>query len=173
MKTLFSLLFLIITMGCSSVSYKKTAKDVDLQKFMGTWNVQAGRFTFLERDVHNGKEIYTWNEKEQRIDIEFTYNKGSLDGDVKSVPQKGWVHNKKTNAHWKVSPFWPLKFDYLIIYLSEDKNWTAIGVPSQSYLWVMSREKNPTREKVDEVLETVKKLGYDTSSIEYVEHSKN
>jgi apolipoprotein D and lipocalin family protein len=166
-------LFLLLLIGCSSVSYKKTAESVDLQDFMGTWNVQAGRFTIFERGVHNGVEIYTWNEKEQRIDIEFTYNKGALDGEKKSVPQKGWVHNKQTNAHWKISPFWPLKFDYLVIYLSEDKKWTAIGVPSESYLWIMSRDKNPSRQEVDEVLNKVKNLGYNTSEIKYVEHSKN
>jgi len=166
-------LFLLLLIGCTSVSYKKTAKDVDLQSFMGTWNVQAGRFTIFERDVYNGVETYKWNEKEQRIDIEFNYNKGALDGEEKSYPQKGWVHNKETNAHWKISPFWPLKFDYLIIYLSEDKRWTAIGVPSESYLWIMSRDKNPTRQEVDEVLNKVKNLGYNNSEIVYVEHSKD
>lgn len=165
--------FLFLIIGCANLSYKNTTKNINIENFMGTWNVQAGRFTFLENDVYNSVETYKWNEKEKRIDIEFTYNKGSLNGEKKSYPQKGWIYNSKTNAHWKISPFWPLKFDYLIIHLSDDKKWTAIGVPNQKYLWIMSRDKNPTLKDVNNVLEEVKSLGYDTLNIEYVEHSKN
>ena len=31
---------------------------------------------------------------------------------VKTIPQTGIIVDKDSNAHWKVSPFWPLKFDF-------------------------------------------------------------
>jgi apolipoprotein D and lipocalin family protein len=162
---LLILLTLSFTAACSTGGYMKTAENVEVSKFMGNWYVLAGRFTFLETDVYNALEQYTWNEGEQRIDIKFTYNKGSFDGVKKSIPQKGWIYDKKTNAHWKVSPLWPLKFDYLIVEVDKDYLWTAIGVPSQKYLWIMARDwKNP--EPI--ILEAIKKLnakGYDTKNI--------
>jgi len=81
-------------MGCSTNSYKKTVEFVDRDRFMGTWYVQAGRFTPFEKGVHNGVENYSWNEKEERIDISFTYNLDSLTGELKSVPQKGCLATK-------------------------------------------------------------------------------
>ena len=125
--------FSLIVSSCSSTGYYKTVDKVELQKFMGDWYVLAGRFTFLETKVHNAVEKYSWNEKENRIDVDFTYNKGSLTGEKKTLPQKAWIENSATNAHWKVSPLWPLKFDYLVIDLASDYSWTAIGVPSQNY----------------------------------------
>ncbi len=166
-----SWLFLMILSSCSSSSgYLKTVDHVDLPRFMGGWYVLAGRFTFLEKEVHNSIEKYTWNEKENRIDVDFTYRKGSFDGPIKAVPQTAWVYNHETNAHWKVSPFWPLKFDYLVLDLAADYSWTAIGVPNQKYLWIMARDwKNPAP-IIQEATERLKQKGYDTSNLVTVPH---
>lgn len=137
---------------------------------MGKWYVLAGRFTFLEKQVHNGLEVYTWNESQQRIDVTFDYRQGSFNGPKKSLPQKAWVANPRTNAHWKVSPLWPLRFDYLVIALDPDYQWTAIGVPNQKYLWIMARDwKNP-QEIIPQVIEQLKKVGYSSQDLELVPH---
>ena len=142
-----------------------TAKNVDIKRFMGNWYVLAGRFTFLEVDVYNSRESYTWNEENQRIDVDFTYNKGNFDGPKKSVPQKAWVYDQETKAHWKVTPFWPLKFDYLIVDLDEDYKWTAIGVPGQKYLWIMARDwKNPEA-IIKTATQRLTKKGYDAKNL--------
>lgn len=109
-----------------------TVEKVDIQKFMGDWYVLAGRFTPLEIDVHNGLERYTWNQAKQRIDVDFTYNKGSLNGRRISIPQKAWIHNRNSNAHWKVSPLWPLKFNYLVVDLDENYRWRRLACPIKS-----------------------------------------
>lgn len=148
----------------------KTVEQVKIDKFMGNWYVLAGRFTFLEKDVHNGLERYTWNQKENRIDVDFTYNQGSFTGPKKSIPQKAWIFNQETNAHWKVSPLWPLKFNYLVVALDKDYRWTAIGVPDQAYLWIMARDwKNPEG-TIEEAIESLKKIGYSTKNIVRVPH---
>lgn len=151
--------------GCSTLSKHDvenlTVKSVDMQIFMGKWYVLGGRFTVFEKDVHNGIETYTWNEKEDRIDIDFKYNEGSLTGKVKSIPQKGWIYNSKTNAHWNVQPFWPLKLDYLIIGLANDYSWTAIGVPNQKYLWIMSRSPENAGTKIAAAQARLNEIGYD------------
>jgi apolipoprotein D and lipocalin family protein len=149
---------------------KMTVPKVDIQKFMGNWKVLAGRFTFLEKDVHNGIEIYTWNEEKERIDIGFTYNKGSFDGPLKSIPQKGWIENKTTNSHWKVSPIWPIKADYLILAVADDYSWTAIGVPNQKYLWIMARTTTNQDDTIKTALKAVELKNYRTDEIVRVPH---
>lgn len=159
--------FLIISVlvGCSSTNYNKTVTNLDIQKFMGKWYVIAGRFTFLEKDVHNGTEVYSWNEKESRIDVEFSFNKGSFDGELKTITQKAWIENTKTNAHWKISPIWPIKLDYLVLELAKNYSWTAVGVPSGKYLWIMSREKKMNKESLRIILENLKGKGYPVHNI--------
>ncbi len=164
----------IFTLGCSTFSTNedsmKTVAHVDIQKFMGNWYVLSGRFTMLEKEVHNALEVYTWNEKEERIDIGFTYNKGSLTGDIKSIPQKGWIQNKTSNAYWKVSPLWPLKFDYLIVALADDYSWTAIGVPDQKFLWIMARDTKNPEATINAANEKLTAAGYDIKNQVLVPH---
>lgn len=148
----------------------KTVKKVDIKKFMGPWYVLAGRFTFLEKDVHNGVERYTWNQETNRIDVEFTYHQGSFSGPKKSIPQKAWIFNQETQAHWKVSLLWPFKFNYLIVALDESYRWTAIGVPDQKYLWIMARDWKDPEAVIDEAVKRLQGIGYDTKNLVRVPH---
>ena len=161
----WQILFVLTLTGCSSLNFKHTVKHVDIPKFMGAWFVWAGRTTFLERDAHSSIEKYTWNEKEQRIDVDFTFRKDSFDGKEKRFPQKAWIYNTTTNAHWKVQPFWPLKFDYLIIDMDPDYKWTAIGVPSGAYLWIMGRAPIASDEQIAEIVQRIKNLGYPVNDV--------
>ncbi len=165
MKFILLILNLVFLGGCSSMNYQKTVSKLEIDKFMGKWYVVTGRFTFLEKGAHNSVELYTWNESESRIDVNFTYNKDSFDGKLKSIPQKAWIHDKDTNAHWKISPFWPIKMSYLVIGLSDDYSWTAIGVPDGKYLWIMSRKPNMEQVEIDKVINQLKASGYPVNDL--------
>jgi len=157
-----NLISLLVLAGCSTApKYEKTVDRVEIEKFMGPWYVMAGRFTPFETEVHNGIETYTWNAK---------FNKGSLGGTKKSYPQKGWIHNSITNAHWKVSPFWPLKFDYLIVDMASDYSWTVIGVPDQDYVWIMVRDYKISSAKIDEIIKSAASRGYNMNDLVFVQH---
>lgn len=161
----------IVFAGCTSTGNKMTTvKKVEIEKFMGDWYVLAGRFTLFEVDVHNGLEKYTWNQDQQRIDVDFTYNKGSFNGPQKSIPQKGWIYNTESNAHWKISPLWPFKFDYLVVDLDPNYRWTAIGVPDQKYLWIMARDWQNPEATIQEAIKSLELKGYDTKNIVRVPH---
>lgn len=175
MNKTFILFFAVIIFGCSNMSYTKTfnrtVEKLDLNKFMGKWYVVAGRVTFLERGAHNAVEEYTWNHAEKRIDINFYYNKDSFSGALKKIPQKAWIVDSISNARWHVSPFWPLKFDYLVVDLAKDYSWTAIGVPSGKYLWIMSREWNTSPEKIEEIKKRLTEKGYPVDGTELIPQS--
>ncbi|MBT6325044.1 MAG: lipocalin family protein [Bdellovibrionales bacterium] len=150
---------------CSSLDYRKTVKYVDLERFMGDWYVIAGRVTFLEKNAYNPIESYTWNSGKKRIDINFTFNKGSFLGKKKSIPQKGYIHNDKTFAHWKISPIWPLKLDYLVIELDQNYQWTVIGVPSQKYLWIMARTPQISNSLYSEIMSRLEIKNYNHQNV--------
>lgn len=172
MKKPLTFAFLLTLFSCQlAPKYKKTVDHIDLKEFMGTWYVQAGRFTPFEKDVHNSIERYSWNEKKEVIEIDFTYRKGGVDGELVKMPQTGRVYNQETNAHWKVSPFWPLQFDFLVIAIGEDQEWTAIGVPGRQYLWIMTRSPQVSRQQLDSMIQNISEKGYPTDSLTYVPHS--
>ncbi len=153
--------------ACSSASFP-TVEKVDLERFMGTWYVSAGRFTMFEKNINNAVEIYRYDHATDTIDINFSYRKDSPEGKEKKIPQTGKVVEGTNNAHWLVSPFWPLKFDYLIIALADDYSWVAIGVPNQKYLWIMNRKKQVNREELDLIKNRLKAINYNIDGIEVV-----
>lgn len=173
MRKLCLIQFVLLIMGCASMKYKKTVSKVELDRFMGKWYVIAGRFTYFEQGAHNAVENYSWNEKHNRVDINFTYNKDSLKGEEKNITQKGWIKIKKTNAYWEVSPLWPFKFDYLVIDLDKDYQWTVVGVPSQKYVWIMARNWKMDSKKLDEIIDRIQSKGYDIKNIKRVPHAWN
>jgi apolipoprotein D and lipocalin family protein len=70
------------------------------------------------------------------------------------------------------TPLWPLKFDYLVIALDPDYQWTAIGVPSGSYLWTMGREPLVSEEKLAEIIGELDDVAYPTNDIVRVPQKK-
>lgn len=120
--------------------------------------------TFIEKGATHGIEEYTWNEKENRIDVMFTQIK---DGEKKKYPQKAFVDNKAGNK-WKIQFMWPFKFDYLVVDLAKDYSWTVIGVPDRDHVWIMSREKTLDEKTYSEIVNRLKDQGFDISKIENV-----
>ncbi len=165
MKKLIVLCSLFSFSACSTTYYRdETAETVDMNRFMGKWYVIAHIPTFLEKGAFNATETYSLK-KNGKIDIDFRFNKDGFDGELKKVPQTGWVFDEKTKAHWKVRPFWPLKFDYLVHYVSDNHDVTMIGVPKHNYLWFMSKTPeldSVERAKMEEMAEA---LGYDLNEL--------
>jgi len=168
MRSIFFIFISLIINCSSSPEFKNTVKNVDINKFMGKWYVIASRPTSFEEGAYNAIEIYTYDPKREEINIDFTYNKDSINGPQKSIPQKGYIIDKINNSYWKVSPLWPLKFDYLIISLEKDYNWTVIGVPDQKYIWIMARAPSIKEEEYQQILSTITNLGYDTKNIKRI-----
>mmetsp|Transcript_23382 Transcript_23382/g.28822 ORF Transcript_23382/g.28822 Transcript_23382/m.28822 type:complete len:120 (-) Transcript_23382:550-909(-) len=72
---------------CCNAPLVTYEKEVDVDRFMGNWYVIGVIPTPFEKDAYNPVERYSWNEKKKWVDVDFTFNKGSLNGEVSSVPQ--------------------------------------------------------------------------------------
>ncbi|MGE3260934.1 MAG: lipocalin family protein [Bacteriovoracia bacterium] len=169
----FSLIILLLATGCSSTPSKElpsqeTVDHVDLQRFMGKWYVIASIPTSAEKDAVNATETYTWNAKEERVDIDFRFRQGSASGEEKIIPQKGFIENKETNAEWRVQPFWPLKFAYLIVDLAPDYSDTIIGRPGRENVWVLAREPRMSDVRYRQLMRKIEAWGYEVKELKKV-----
>lgn len=169
MKTLFKTALFSTLFACTTNQTPvKTAEKVDIQRFMGKWYVIANIPTFIEKGAHNATETYTWNEKENRIDVDFEFNADSFEGEKKSYPQKAFIYNKETNAEWRIQFFWPLKFAYLIMDVAQDYSYTVIGVPDRGHVWIMARTPSMPEETYQKLVADIKAQNFDVSELKKV-----
>jgi apolipoprotein D and lipocalin family protein len=170
-SSLFSILAPLVV-ACASAPQnlpdQKLKRKVDLPRFMGKWYVIASNPTIFESGATNAVETYTWNEAEQRIDVDFRFRQDTPDGKEKKIPQTAFVYDHDTNAEWRIQPFWPLKFGYLIIGLADDYGDTTIGTPGRGNVWIMARKPKLPEARYQEILQKLITLGYDLSKIKKV-----
>jgi apolipoprotein D and lipocalin family protein len=146
----------------------KTVEQVDLPRFMGPWYIIGSIPTIFEKDAVNAIETYSWNDRKNRIDVDFRYRKKTPAGKEEVIPQKAFIHNKTTNAEWRIQFFWPLKFSYLILDIAPDYSDTIIGVPGRGNLWIMAREPKLSDERYAQLIEKAKFMGFDIEKIKKV-----
>jgi apolipoprotein D and lipocalin family protein len=132
--------------GLYSKSYPpfETAPKCVTDRFMGHWFVIGVKPTPFETTCSNAVEIYTRVEnKNHDIDIDFQYNKKNpITSPLKHLNQKGWIRgeDKNDSSNWTISPFGPIKLPYPIIELDDENyQYTVIGNPQRSYVWIMAR----------------------------------
>ena len=167
------IIFIMIFFSCNDFSKlngsetMKTVDYVDLDKYMGDWYVIGNIPTFIEKNATNAVESYRLNEK-GIIETTFTFYKNTPEGEKKVYHPKGFVHNKKTNAEWRMQFLWPFKLPFLIIELDKEYTYTVIGYPSRKFVWIMAREPKMEEERYNKILENLADIGYDITLIQKV-----
>jgi apolipoprotein D and lipocalin family protein len=174
LNRLVELLCLVSLGGCASTNMpplEAMDRKVDLERFMGDWYVigfiPVSIPFFSEEGAHNGMESYRLSD-EGVIETTYTFREGAFDGPEKRLTPKGWVHNRETNAEWRMQFLWPFKAAYLIVYLDEDYQRTIVGVPDRKYVWIMSRDPELSDAHYEEMLDYVAGLGYESEKVRRV-----
>jgi apolipoprotein D and lipocalin family protein len=144
-----------------------TVEYVDLDRFMGDWYVIANIPTFIEKDAYNAVETYRLDD-DGTVATTFKFNKGSLDGPLKTYHPRGYIRDKASNAVWGMQFIWPFKAEYRIIFLSEDYSKTVIGRSKRDYVWIMAREPAVSDDEYDAILGFLQEQGYDITKLQKV-----
>lgn len=147
---------------------RKTRPFVDLEQFMGDWYVIANIPTPFELNSMNAVESFHWNETEKRIDVDYHFNEGGVDGPVKHYPQKAWIANDKTNAEWKVQFVWPLKLPYRILEVAPDYSWALVGTSQKGFVWMLARKPHIDVQTYQMLCEKLARYNYDISRLRKV-----
>jgi apolipoprotein D and lipocalin family protein len=149
-----------------------TVNEVDLNRFAGKWYVIASIPTFIEKEAYNAVESYRVA-ADGTIETTFTFNKGGLDGPLKTYRPRGYIRDKKSNAVWGMQFIWPFKAEYRIIYLSNDYAETVIGRTKRDYVWIMARRPSISDDTYQRIIEFIQSQGYDPAKLRIVPHRKD
>lgn len=175
MRTTMLLSCLMLTLvGCAgSSSDDKNAPatvQVDLQRYQGTWYELARLPMFFQRNCVQSQAKYALRE-DGRIDV--TNSCREKDGKVNEVqgiaePQVAG----KTDKLWVQFDNWfsrllpgLTKGEYWVLYHDQDYRVALVGHPNREYLWLLSRSAVITDEVREQLLDTARKQGYDTSKL--------
>jgi len=166
---------ILTSLFCACASNQKppiaTVPQVDIKKFMGPWYVIAAIPTAIETESFNAVESYKL-EDDGTIATTFTFNKGSLNGKVKTYNPRGFVVENSGNARWGMQFIWPIKAEYLIAHVDENYSETIIARNARDYVWIMARTPHLSDESYQALVKKVGDMGYDLQKLRRVPHNK-
>lgn len=146
-----------------------TIKNLDLQRYMGTWYEIARYDHSFEKDLTavtatyelfpDGK-IIVWNQG----------YKNTPDGKLKKAKGKAKQPDPSDPGKLKVAFFLFFYADYYILELDKNYQWALVGSSSDDYLWILSRTPFLQKETLDHILSLAGARGYDTGKLIMVEH---
>jgi apolipoprotein D and lipocalin family protein len=140
---------------------------VDLQRFMGDWYVIANIPTFVERESYDAIETYALRE-DGKIQTTFRQRKGSFDAAIDTMRPVGTVRAGTGNAVWGMQFVWPIKAEYVIVYLDDAYTQTIIGRSARDYVWIMARTPQISEADYAAHVERLRALGYDIAKLRRV-----
>jgi apolipoprotein D and lipocalin family protein len=143
-----------------------TVKQLDLERYMGTW-YEIARFDHsFERGLTHVTATY-----ELRPDGKIkVINAGRKNGKLKTADGKAKQPSPSEPGKLKVAFFLFFYADYYVLELDENYQWALIGSSSDKYLWILSRNQTMTKATLEHVLMKAGERGYDTSKLIWVEH---
>ena len=144
-----------------------TVAHVDLQRYQGDWYVIAAIPSFPERHAYNAVESYKLL-PDGRIQTTFRFRNGSFQAPVKTMHPIGTVRADGGHAVWDMQFIWPIKAQYLVVYLDPDYRTVIVGRSKRDYVWIMARTPTLPDSVYAELVERVAALGYDTAKLRKV-----
>jgi apolipoprotein D and lipocalin family protein len=100
-----------------------------------------------------------------KIQTTFRQRKGSFDAPIDTMRPVGTVRAGTNNAVWGMQFIWPIKAEYVIVYLNDDYTQTIIGRSARDYVWIMARTPQISETDYAAHVERLRVLGYDTSKL--------
>jgi len=135
-------------------------KSVDVQKYLGRW-YEVARY---EQSFQKGCESVTADYALQDDGSIAVLNRCRKPGGKLSEARgRAKVADQTTNAKLKVSFFGPFYGDYWVLDHGDDYDWSIVGEGSGRYLWILSRQAEPTEAVIRKLIDRARALGYDTS----------
>lgn len=143
---------------------KTVVKELDLEKYLGTWYEIARYDHSFERGLEGVTATYSMR-PDGKIKVVNAGYKGSLNGERSEAIGKAKIPNLDNPAKLKVSFFWIFYGDYFVMELDKDYQWAIIGSSSDKYLWILSRTPQLDKKTYSELLSKLKTRGYNTSKL--------
>ncbi|WP_319511040.1 lipocalin family protein [uncultured Draconibacterium sp.] len=148
-------------------------KELDLQKYLGTWYEIARYDHRFERGLVGVTANYSMR-PDGKIKVVNSGYENTLDGEYSEAIGKAKIPDPVNEpAKLKVSFFWIFYGDYYVLELDEDYQWAVIGSSTDKYLWILSRTPQMKPEVYNDLLKRIADRGYDTSELIKVKQKEN
>lgn len=135
---------------------KMSPREVE-QYFTGTWYEEARLYAVFEKDCRGAKAIYTVLDKDT---VEIKNECLWEDKKISMTGKATKMYPKSDIAAFKVKFPWSPAGGYYIVHAEDINNKNGLALVAGSgfnYFWVLSRNKNPRKERVCDVLKEFKK----------------
>ena len=140
-------------------------RELDLDRFLGSWYEVARFDHFFERGMSHTKANYVLR-ADGNIDV---INTGIKNGKPKAA--KGKAKRTDVPALFRVSFFGPFYSDYRVMLVDADYRYMLIGSGSDKYLWILSRTPQLADSDRAAILSEAKRRGYDTDKLIWVKQN--
>jgi apolipoprotein D and lipocalin family protein len=165
------ILSLFFTFSCTNTNSqmidKTTVKELDLNRYLGTW-YEIARFPHsFEKNLVGVTATYSLRD-DGLIQVLNQGYKKTLNGELSKAIGKAKIPDPLKPANLKVSFFWIFYAEYNVLELDENYQWAMIGSSSPKYFWILSRSPQMSPEVYEMLLEKARKRGYNLEKLEKV-----
>jgi apolipoprotein D and lipocalin family protein len=159
MKRLFLCLFLF---SCSKEGlFIPPVQGFNLQSYLGKWHEIARTDNSFERGCTDVTALYTMRENGGITVL----NSCTKNGKIKQAKGVGYFKGSREEGELKVSFFRPFYGTYRVIYVDEGYQNAIVYGGSEKYVWILSRSKNLTKEKLEYLLQKIESFGLKKGSL--------
>jgi lipocalin len=170
---ILSILFLLsCTKTNSQMINQTTVKELDLNRYLGTW-YEIARFPHsFEKNLVGVTATYSLR-NDGLIKVLNQGYKNTLAGERSKAVGKAKIPNSAEPGKLKVSFFWIFYADYFVLELDENYQYAMIGSSSDKYFWILSRTPQMAPEVYEMLLEKARKRGYNLEKLYKVPQPEN
>jgi len=173
---LLLILSLLFSLSCTKTNSqmidKTTVKELDLNRYLGTW-YEIARFPHsFEKNLVGVTATYSLRD-DGKIKVLNQGYKNTLEGERSEAVGKAKIPNKQEQGKLKVSFFWIFYADYFVLELDENYQYVMIGSSSDKYFWILCRTPKMDDLTYNMLLEKARKRGYNLDKLVKVTQREN
>ncbi len=168
-----AIISLVFLAGCQKLTIPNNVepiKNFQVERYLGKWYEIARLDHSFERGLTNISAEYSLRKRGgiKVINRGFNVKKSRW----KEAKGKAFFVKDSRTGFLKVSFFGPFYGAYIIADLDENYQHALISGPDKSYLWILSRTPEISKDQLNRLIQKAKRLGFATESLIIVPHDK-
>ena len=167
----FTLMAVVFPMACMAQSQVKSIPEFDVSRYMGTWYEIAKLPNWFQRKCVQGTQARYKVLGPTQIEV----NNKCTTASGEEIQAIGLARpngsGRPAQLEVRFAPEWtawlPMVWGaYWVLDLDADYQLAAVGDPSRSYLWILSRTPSVSPERYDALLKRLNGMGFDITKLE-------
>lgn len=137
-------------------------KEVDLQKYSGTWYEIAHKPTFFQNLCDRSEANYTLNNDGTIAVLNTCFRKDKV---FTTIEGKAFAPNANEPTKLVVDFGFLRKGDYWIVGLEKNYQWAVVSGPKKESLFILSRTAPMEAKTLEKILKNLEARGFDTKKL--------